>query len=137
MRLSLTVVLLLIMTLFCHAQNPVGKWKKIKHTIVFEGKMMDMHAALLSQRPCASKIIYEINTDQTFRLNASQSNCDESYRNIQQKLYQKTMWKLDGNRFTTSATGFAVGQTYTINITGNTMTWVGTDDQGTLVFERL
>lgn len=137
MRLLVTGILLLTIIVCCHAQSPVGKWKKIQHTIIFEGKTLDMHAALLSQRPCAAKIVYEINADKTFRLNAAQSACDESYRNIQQKLYQKTMWKVEGNKFTTSATDFVVGQTYTITITGNKMTWVGTDDQGTLVFERL
>jgi hypothetical protein len=29
-----------------------------------------------------------------------------------------------------------VGQTYTVTVSGNRMTWVGTDGQGTLVFQR-
>lgn len=131
--LSLTVLVLN----FCAAQSPVGKWKKLAHTSAYEGHKMDGHAALLKQRPCAAKIVYEINSDGSFRLNAAASGCEEKYTSIQQKLYSKTQWKLLGNKFTTSATNFAVGQTYTISFSGNKMTWVGTDGQGTIVYEKL
>ncbi|MDJ1470793.1 lipocalin-like domain-containing protein [Xanthocytophaga flava] len=126
-----------LVMLTSYAQNPVGKWKLLSHTFFYEGTKMDSHAALISQRPCAAKIVYEINADGTFRLNAAQSGCDEKYRNIQEKLYSKTYWRLEGNKFTTSATNFVVGQSYTISISGNKMTWVGTDGQGTLVYQKL
>jgi Lipocalin-like domain len=114
----------------------IGTWKVVSHTIVFEGKPMDWHAALLKQRPCAADIVYEIHTDGRYRLNASASRCDEAYKKIQEKLYAKTQWRLEGNRITTSATNFAVGQTYTVTTSGNRMTWVGTEGQGTLVFQK-
>lgn len=126
-----------MLAMVCNAQNPVGKWKVISHTIVFEGKKMDTHAALLKQRPCASLIVYEINADKTYRLNASASGCDEKYRNIQEKLWSKTKWKLEGNVFTTSATNFAVGQSYTVVFAGNKMTMTGTDGQGVTVYQRV
>ncbi|MES2776449.1 MAG: lipocalin family protein [Bacteroidota bacterium] len=137
MKKLMSVVSALILVNVAIAQSPVGKWKKISHTIVYEGKKMDMHAALLQQRPCAANIVYEINADGTYRLNAANSGCDAKYIDIQQKLYAKTKWKLEGNAFTTSATNFALGQTYTISLAGNKMTWVGTDNQGTIVYQKL
>ncbi len=114
----------------------IGKWKVLSHTVVFEGQTMDMQAALLQQRPCAAQIVYEVNADSTYRLNASGSTCDEKYKSTQQKLYAKTRWKLEGDKFTTSATNFAVGQSYKVSVSGNRMTWVGTEGQGTLVLQK-
>lgn len=114
----------------------IGKWKVLSHTVVFEGQTMDMQAALLQQRPCAGQIVYEVNADGTYRLNASGSSCDEKYKSTQQKLYAKTRWKLEGDKFTTSATNFAVGQSYKTSVSGNRMTWVGTEGQGTLVLQK-
>ncbi len=120
------------------AQNPVGKWKKLSHVSAYDGQTFDSHKALLTQRPCAAKIVWEINADKTFRLNASASGCDEKYRNIQEKLYSKTNWKVHGNKITISSQkDFAVGQTYTITISGNKMTWVGTEGQGTIIYQKL
>ena len=119
------------------AQSPVGKWKKISHVSTYEGQTFDSHVALLSQRPCASKIVYEINADATYGLNASESGCDEKYVNIQQRLYSKTKWKVEGNKITISTTNFAVGQTYTLSFSGNKMIWVGTDGQGTITYQKL
>lgn len=134
-------IMLSIMVLFAStilvAQNPVGKWKKISHTFVYDGTKMDSHEALLKVRPCAAKIVWEINADKTFRLNASQAGCDESYTNIQQKLWSKTKWKLEGNLFTTSATDFAVGQSYTVVFQGDKLIMTGTDGQGVIVYQRL
>ena len=134
------IILLIFSVMMFHlaySQGPVGKWKILSHTIVFDGQKMDMQAALLKQRPCASGIVYEINADKTYRLNASGSGCDEKYKNIQQKLWAKTKWKLEGNVFTTSATNFVVGQSYTAVFSGNKMTLTGTDGQGIIVYQRL
>lgn len=114
----------------------IGKWKVLSHTVVFDGQTMDVQAALLQQRPCAAQIVYEINADSTYRLDASGSTCDEKYKSTQQKLYAKTRWKLEGNKFTTSATNFAVGQSYTASVSGNRMMWVGTEGQGTLILQK-
>lgn len=114
----------------------VGSWQLISHTVTFDGATMDSQAALLQQRPCAAKIRYNVNADSTYRLDASASDCDEKYKSIQQKLYSKTKWKVEGGKITTSATNFAIGQTYAVSVSGNRMTWVGTDGQGTLVFQR-
>jgi hypothetical protein len=119
------------------AQSPVGRWKVVSHNSVFEGETFDSHAALLQQRPCAAKIFYEINADASFRLNAAASGCDDRYIKIQEKLYSKTQWKVEGNKIMTSSSNFAVGQTYTFTIKGNTMTWTGTEGQGVIVYERL
>jgi Lipocalin-like domain len=137
MHKLLTIVVFLIAASKINAQNPVGRWKVVSHTIEFDGQKLDMHAALLEQRPCAAKIVYEINEDATFRLNASASGCDEKYRNIQEKLYSQTKWKLEGDRITTSATNFAVGQTYTVVFAAQKMTWTGTEGQGVIVYQKL
>jgi hypothetical protein len=100
------------------------------------GSTFDSHAALLLQRPCAAKIRYDVKADGTYRLNASASDCDEKYRTIQEKLYAKTKWRLEGSTITISATNFAVGQSYSVTVSGNRMTWVGTEGQGTMVFQR-
>jgi hypothetical protein len=106
----------------------VGSWRLASHTITFDGTKMDSHAALLQQRPCAAKIRYKINADGTYRLDASASDCDDKYKKIQEKLYSKTTWKLDGNKIT------AAGQTYLFTVAAARMTWVGTNGQGLLCF---
>lgn len=118
------------------ASDVVGAWQLVSHTVVLDGKAVDTHAALLQQRPCATKIRHVIHADGNYRLDASASDCDEKYKNIQQKLHAKTKWRLQGNKFTTSATNFAVGQTYALTLSGGRMTWVGTEGQGTLVFQK-
>jgi hypothetical protein len=135
MKISLTLLFYCIATSMM-AQSPVGKWQKISHISVYEGQKMDSHAALLSQRPCAAQIVYEVNENGTFRLNASESTCDDSYKNIQQRLYSKTKWKVENGKITTSATDFAVGQTYVLRFSGNKMIWVGTEGQGEITYQR-
>jgi hypothetical protein len=54
----------------------------------------------------------------------------------QQKLYAQTKWRVVGDTFTVSATDFAVGQSYKVSVSGNRISWVGTEDQGTVVFQR-
>lgn len=114
----------------------VGKWKLLSHTVVFEGQKMDMQVALLQQRPCVAQMVYDIRADGRYVPDLSGTACDEKYKTTQAKLHAKTRWKLEGSTFTTSATNFAVGQSYTVSLAGNKMTWVGTDGQGTLVFQR-
>jgi hypothetical protein len=118
------------------AADVLGSWRLVSHTVTLDGTQLDSQAALLQQRPCAAKIRYNVNADGTYRLDASASDCDEKYKNIQQKLYAKTKWKIEGNKITTSSTNFAVGQTYTFSVSGSRMTWVGTSGQGTLVFQK-
>lgn len=138
MTIKITVpIIFMFLATSIFAQSPVGKWKTVSHTILYEGKKLDMHAALLTQRPCAANIVWEINTDATFRLNASASGCDERYKSIQERLYSKTKWKVEDGKITTSATNFEVGQTYTISFDGNNMTWVGVDEQGTIVYKKV
>lgn len=137
MKNSICFIIAFFAIYFCNAQSPVGKWKMISHVSTYEGQTFDSHSALLTQRPCASKIVYEVNADATFRLNAAESGCDEKYVNIQQRLYGKTKWKVEGNKITTSAINFAVGQTYVLSFSGNKMIWVGTDGQGTITYQRL
>ena len=119
------------------AQSPIGKWKKISHVSTYDGQTFDSHTALLQQRPCAAKIVWEINADGSFRVNAANSGCDESYKKIQEKLYAKNKWKLEGKKFTTSATNFAIGQSYTIVFSGNKMIMTGTEGQGVITYQRL
>lgn len=118
------------------AEDVIGDWKLISHVVNFQGETFDSHQALLSQRPCAANVIYRLGKDKTYRLDAAASGCDERYIKIQEKLYAKTQWKLEGTTITTSATNFAVGQAYTVSIQGNRMVWVGKDGQGTLTYQR-
>lgn len=119
----------------CTAQSPAGKWKRISYTVVYEGKKMDTHAALLTQRPCAAKIVYEFNADGTYRLNAASSNCDESYKKIQEKLYSKTKWQLSGNTITIYAISVSLGTTHMVSFSTNKMTLTNKDE--TIVYQRL
>ena len=108
------------------AQSPVGKWKKISHISTYEGQTFDSHKALLQSRPCAAKVIWEINQDGSFRQNLESSGCDESYKKIQAKMYSKSVWKLTGNKlFIGGKEG--VGQHYTISVTGNKLVMTGTE----------
>lgn len=105
-----------------YGQSPVGNWKMVSHMATHDGKTFDAHAALLSQRPCASKIVYRITPDGNYRLDASDSGCDEQYTAIQQRLYSKTLWKLDGTKlFIGGKEG--IGNTYTVTFSGNKMIW--------------
>jgi len=120
-----------------YAQSPVGKWKVISHSSVYEGQKMETHKALLKIRPCAANIFFEVNEDGTYRLNAASSGCDEKYKNVQEKLYSKTKWKVEAGIISISATNFAVSQSYKISFSGSQMIWNGTDGQGTIVYQKL
>ena len=118
------------------AEDVIGHWKRVSHTSVFQGQQLDSQAALLQARPCVANIYYEVNADKSFRLNTSTSGCEEQYKKTQERLHAKEKWKLDGNTLMISSSNFAVGQSYTVTLKGNQMTWVGTDGQGTLVYQR-
>ena len=138
MKLIFSLLLVTFSWIICNAQSPVGKWKMISHISSYAGQTFDSHKALLSQRPCVSKIIYEINADATYRLNASNSGCDDKYKKIQEKLYSETNWKAQGNKISISTLkDFSVGQTYLVSFSGNKMIWKGTDGQGTITFQKL
>jgi Lipocalin-like domain len=138
MKNFIILVAAFIMSTLCNAQTPIGKWKKISHVSTYDGQTFDSHKALLTQRPCAAKIVWEVNADKTFRLSAAASGCDEKYKAIQEKLYSKTNWRIVGNKITISTQkDFAVGQTYTISYSGSKMIWIGTDGQGTITYQKL
>lgn len=104
------------------AQSPVGNWKMVSHLATYDGKTFDSHVALLTQRPCAAKIVYRITADGNYRLDASSSGCDEKYVNIQQRLYSKNVWKLDGDKiFIGGKEG--IGNNYSVTFSGNKMIW--------------
>jgi len=138
MKLIFSFLLVTFSWIICNAQSPVGKWKMISHVSSYGDQTFDSHKALLTQRPCAAKIVYEINADATYRLNASNSGCDEKYKKIQEKLYSETKWKAQGNKISISTLNdFSVGQTYLVSFSGNKMIWKGTDGQGTITFQKL
>lgn len=103
------------------AQNPVGKWK-VESYYSNEYKF-DSHKALLTSRPCAADIFYEITEDGKYRLNASKSACDEKYKKIQEKIWSETQWRLKDKMIQLSSTNFAVTKDYTITFSGNKMIW--------------
>jgi Lipocalin-like domain len=138
MKQTILILLVCISTGICYGQSPVGKWKKLSHVSSYDGQTFDSQKALLQQRPCAANVIWEVNADNSYRLNAAASGCDESYKKVQQKLYSKTMWKVSGNKITISTQkDFSVGQTYIFTITGNKMIWTGTDGQGVITYQKL
>lgn len=132
-------IFLLVATFFAintNAQSPVGNWKKISHISSYDGQTFDSHKALLQSRPCAAKVVWEINADGTFRQNLDASGCDESYKKVQAKMYGKSVWKLMGNKlFIGGKEG--VGQNYTISISGNKLVMTGTEGQGVITYQRL
>lgn len=132
------VFFFLFLSICSYTQNPVGKWKIVSHVSEFQGEKFDSHKALLSQRPCAAKIMYVIDTDGTFRLDASQSQCDEKYTKIQEKLYSESVWTVSGKFITIgNKKAPSVGQKYTFTVTGNKMVWTGTEGQGTITYQKL
>ncbi len=138
MKKASFLCLVLLFTATAFSQNPVGKWKVVSHISEYEGQKFDSQAALLKQRPCAGKVFYEIKADNSYRLNAANSGCDEGYKKIQEKLYSKTMWRVLNGKITISTQkDFSVGQTYSITVSGNKMIWVGTDGQGTITYQKL
>ncbi|MBK6786013.1 MAG: hypothetical protein IPG79_21420 [Saprospiraceae bacterium] len=85
-----------------------------------------------------SKDLYVIHTDGTYRLDASQSNCEEKYKKIQEKLYSETVWTVTGNVITIgNKKAPSVGQKYTFTLTGNKMVWTGTEGQGTITYQKI
>ena len=136
MKQFLLVISFLLLIIHCHAQSPVGKWKKISHVSTYEGQTFDSHKALLQSRPCAAKVVWEINADGTFRQNLDASGCDDNYKKVQAKMYSKSVWKLTGNKlFIGGKEG--VGQNYTISISGNKLIMTGTEGQGVITYQRL
>ena len=127
----------LFLSVSIYAQNPIGKWKMVSQISEYDGEKFDSHKTLISTRPCAAKIIYEINADKTFRLNALKSGCDDKFKNIQEKLYSESVWTLNGNKITIGHKKPTVGQTYLISFSGNKMIWKGTDGQGTITYQKL
>ncbi len=128
----------LLMSLSSFAQNHIGKWKVISEVNEWQGEKFDSHKALLTQRPCAAKILYIIGTDETYRLDASQSNCDEKYKNIQEKLYSESVWSVSGNIITIGhKKAPSVGQKYKFTISGDKMVWIGTEGQGTITYQKI
>lgn len=112
---------ILLKTTLVFAQNPVGKWK-VESYYSNEHKF-DSHKALLSSRPCAADIFYEITEDGKYRLNASKSACDEKYKKIQEKIWSETQWRLKDKMIQLSSTNFAVTKDFTITFSGNKMIW--------------
>lgn len=135
MKLIMIITITLFIGLNCYAQSPVGSWKKISVVSSYEGTTFDSHKTLLTKRPCAAKIVYKINSDGTYRLDASGSGCDESYKKIQEKLWSETKWKLDGNKINIYATDPSLGNIYTVTFSGNKMIWKNEYD--TITFQKL
>lgn len=133
MKKVLALTIACFATAAIYAQSPVGKWKKISATTIYNGQKMEMHDALLKVRPCAANTVYEFTADGKSTLTVN--GCDESYKKIQERMWAKTRWKIEGDKITTSVTDFALGNTYTISFSGNTMTW--TDENGTTVYKKL
>ncbi|MBK8546037.1 MAG: lipocalin family protein [Saprospiraceae bacterium] len=134
----ISFIFILFFSFKSFTQNPIGKWKVISEINEWQGEKFDSHKALLSQRPCAAKIFYVIHTDGTYRLDDSQSNCEEKYKKIQEKLYSETVWTVTGNVITIgNKKAPSVGQKYTFTLTGNKMVWTGTEGQGTITYQKI
>lgn len=119
-----TIIFALFISVFTaqsFAQNPVGKWK-VESYYSNEYKF-DSHKALLTSRPCAADIFYEITEDGKYRLNASKSACDEKYKKIQEKLWSETKWRLRDKMIQLSSTDFAITKDYTLTFSANKMIW--------------
>ncbi len=138
MKKATYTLFLLFLTTTMFAQSPVGKWKIVSYVSEFNGQKFDSHKALLQQRPCAAKIVYEINSNGTYRLNAANSGCDERYIKIQEKLHSEEVWTVKGNKITIGhKKAISVGHTYTFSIKGDIMIWTGTDGEGVITYKKL
>ncbi len=138
MKKATYTLFLLFLTTTMFAQSPIGKWKIVSYVSEFNGQKFDSHKALLQQRPCAAKIVYEINSNGTYRLNAANSGCDERYIKIQEKLHSEEVWTVKGNKITIGhKKAISVGHTYTFSIKGDIMIWTGTDGEGVITYKKL
>lgn len=138
MKKATYTLFILFLTTTMFAQSPVGKWKIVSYVSEFNGQKFDSHKALLQQRPCAAKIVYEINSNGTYRLNAANSGCDERYIKIQEKLHSEEVWTVKGNKITIGhKKAISVGHTYTFSIKGDIMIWTGTDGEGVITYKKL
>lgn len=138
MKKATYTLFILFLTTTMFAQSPVGKWKIVSYVSEFNGQKFDSHKALLQQRPCAAKIVYEINSNGTYRLNAANSGCDERYIKIQEKLHSEEVWTVKGNKITIGhKKAISVGHTYTFSIKGDIMFWTGTDGEGVITYKKL
>ncbi|HMT74427.1 MAG TPA: lipocalin family protein [Chitinophagaceae bacterium] len=138
MKKATYTLFILFLTTTMFAQSPIGKWKIVSYVSEFNGQKFDSHKALLQQRPCAAKIVYEINSNGTYRLNAANSGCDERYIKIQEKLHSEEVWTVKGNKITIGhKKAISVGHTYTFSIKGDIMIWTGTDGEGVITYKKL
>jgi len=131
-----TIIITLVFglaTLQAISQNIVGRWKCIAKLVTYEGKQLDMHAALVKSRPCTANTIYEYLAGGDFKLIIT--GCDEQYMNAQQKIFGKTKWKMEGGKLLTSVTKFALSNVYTVSFNGNKMTLTG--ESGTDIYQRV
>lgn len=119
------------------AQTPIGQWKKISHSIDYDGHKMDSYKSVLQVYPVAAQLVHEFSTDGEYKLLCMGNNCTDKYILTQQKLYANMKWRITGNTIMMSSTGFSVGQSYKIQIAGNKMTWEGTEGQGTIVYQKI
>lgn len=96
----------------------------------------ERHFLFLKLRPCTANIVWEIKADGTFRQNLTNSGCDENYKNIQTKMYSKSVWKLTGNKlFIGGKEG--LGNTYTLIFSPNKMIMTGTEGQGIITYSKI
>lgn len=131
-------ILFFAFTYTSYSQSPVGTWKVISHISEYAGEKFDSHQALITQRPCAADITYIIHSDGKYRLDASQSNCDERFKKIQEKLYAESVWTVAGNTITIgNKKAPTVGQKYEFTISGNKMVWTGTEGQGIITYQKI
>ncbi|WP_416438640.1 hypothetical protein [Phnomibacter sp. MR] len=136
-RHTITVLLSVLLLPKAFTQNPVGKWKKLSHTIEYAGEKIDSYKTVLQLYPVAARLAHAFDEAGNFRLECSGTDCKEKYVVMQQKLYAQTKWRLTGNVLMLSSSGFRVGQSYSIRLSGNKMIWEGTEGQGTIVYEKI
>ena len=123
---TLLLTLCLFVTLPAMAQSVVGTWKRVGAIVTNkDGSMMDMLAMTEKMMPCTSNIRY------TFLASGIQQttipdDCQKRLGVMANQFMGNVRYKLTGNQLTiipAKSTKFPV-VTYTVTLSGNTMTWV-------------
>ncbi|HUM52768.1 MAG TPA: lipocalin family protein [Chitinophagales bacterium] len=114
-------------------QNIIGKWKCIATYSSFDNKKTNMISGLHQSRPCTKNTVFDFKADG--KIVRIYSGCDTKYVEMQNKLWKKQQWKVEGSNLKTSVTDFSIFNEYIISFSSNKMTWTNNDE--TIIYQKL
>ena len=123
---TLLLAICLLVTLPTIAQSVVGAWKRMGAIVTNkDGSMMDMLAMTEKMMPCTNNITYSFLKSGIQRTTVP-DDCQKRLGDMAKQFMGDARYKLKGNQLTiipAAATKLPV-VTYTVTMSGRTMTWV-------------